>query len=401
MPARYTASRAAPAPRSRAAAASPFQRMTRGSASRGAVAPSPARLVVPSRGPSGGRISVPSRSGASTPGYSSNSSPGTPRPRVVVPSRPGEEAYPPEPYQPAPGEAEEAQAYAYAQGPQAYYSQGPEPYYSQGPEPYYQDEQPYQDDGGGYDPDEPCYPDPCEGDAADLGADLALYDDAGAHFADDGVTKEIKVSTLKIRHDDNYLTGVYKIPTTDGDLVLVARVPLYPIRRMLARELSARQTGAGGVGVGFSFASIVKSGEKLARSIATSKVAKQISKIVNTPAGQSVIDWATHLVPGLGVTVDAARAGYNLIKKARSGDPVAVRKVAYIAELAADGDPKAMKAAEAMRKMNAMLAQAGPRADAEISGWLWNVPYRSVLQEKFSADKSPRNILRFLISKGH
>lgn len=207
-------------------------------------------------------------------------------------------------------------------------------------------------------------------------------------------------SQLKIYHDENYIRGVYRIPTADGDLILCSQIPLAPIRRMLTREFMSRNRDSLGMGaVNVQMADIVKTGERIARDLAIKKAAKQINAVVNTPAGQSVVAGAMHEIPGLRISVDAARAGFNLICRARRGDEDAQDQLVCLAKLARSGDGPAQVAADALRKMNSVIAQNGQAGEAEISGWLWNVPYRSVMQHKLSVN--PGDAFRKIYNQGH
>jgi len=207
-------------------------------------------------------------------------------------------------------------------------------------------------------------------------------------------------SSLQIQHDDNFIRGTYRIPTADGDLLLVSQIPLAPIRRMVLREFNMRNGGSTGVGaVNLDMRMVVKTGERIAREIAMKKAARAINQVVNTPAGQSVIGWADHHVPGLGISVDAARKGFELLTAARRGDTAAQEKLCELYDIAEDGVKAAIVACAAFRKMNAVLAQNGAQGEAEISGWLWNVPYRSVMSTKLAI--SPWDVFRKIFNQGH
>lgn len=107
-----------------------------------------------------------------------------------------------------------------------------------------------------------------------------------------------------------------------------------------------------------------------AKRIAHSKAAKEIYEVVKSKQKEIATAAAmATLGPAGAAAVQTAYKAYDALKAAKAGDPVATEKVATVRKMADEGHPSAMRCLNMMRAMNRMMAIKEEKAPVMVSGW--------------------------------
>jgi len=105
-------------------------------------------------------------------------------------------------------------------------------------------------------------------------------------------------------------------------------------------------------------------------------------------AHKNEISMASAFIPGVGPGVAAAmQTGfkvYDAVQAAKKNNPEALAALKKIKSLAEDGDPKAIEAFKTAQNMLEMM-KAKEAGATQVSGWLYNRPYRTNAQTLMDA----------------
>jgi hypothetical protein len=168
--------------------------------------------------------------------------------------------------------------------------------------------------------------------------------------------------------------------------------------------------------LGWSLSSAIRSATSIASKIGLKRVLDSVNTALKIPGVKGLVS----MVPGLGISITALQQGSALLDSVTSGNVKSQAKLAKIAMLAKSGNPAAIKLRKALRalylnkKRQALLAARRgvvPRPDAvklrdnryrntmiqgyeigqddcnEMSGWLYNKPFRAMEDDAFAPRK--------------
>lgn len=161
-------------------------------------------------------------------------------------------------------------------------------------------------------------------------------------------------------------------------------LPLEPIRRRIVKLLSNR--------VGWSWSDLKRGVSKAVKRAAALQAVRRLEELAKAHA-----DELGSIYPPLGVSIKAIKTMSRLIDKAKKNDPHARDSIAYITEQADAGNPEAIRYRDAMSKI--YLAKKYS-AEAQVSGWVWNVPFRGMLEARELDKSNPSHIHRYLYKQG-
>jgi hypothetical protein len=223
--------------------------------------------------------------------------------------------------------------------------------------------------------------------------------------------------------NDSRIKGYTDFVDERGDLTGTKwfYVDLHGIKKAVIRQLNNR--------LGWSLSSAIRS----ATSIASKMGLKQVLDSVNTALKIPGVKGLVSMVPGLGISITALQQGSALLDSVTSGNVKSQAKLAKIAMLAKSGNPAAIKLRKALRalylnkKRQALLAarrgvavrpstimrrdnrsgnpaalmlrnnpygstmiqgyEIGQDDCNEMSGWLYNKPFRAMEDDAFAPRK--------------
>ena len=168
--------------------------------------------------------------------------------------------------------------------------------------------------------------------------------------------------------------------------------------------------------LGWSLSSAIKSATSIASKIGLKRVLNTVNAALKLPGASTLVS----MVPGLGLSIKALNQGAALLDSVSSGDVKSQAKLMNIAKLARSGNPAAIKLRKALRavymnkKRQALLAmrrgvvarpgavmlrdnrnrstmiqgyEIGEDDCNDVSGWLYNKPYRATADDAFSPRK--------------
>ncbi len=166
------------------------------------------------------------------------------------------------------------------------------------------------------------------------------------------------------REDDgtHYLRGSICI----GDKCYSKEIPLDPIIEQIREMVSQYHAEVlhGDDRIAGSLGDLYKSASSIAKRVASSKVAKTLYNEAK--------DEALGKIPGGQAAYKLAVKAHDAIVAARSGDPTAKAKLTRLAELASEGDPKAIQVLDMAKSINSKLKEK----DTSV-GWHLRNPFKS------------------------
>lgn len=134
----------------------------------------------------------------------------------------------------------------------------------------------------------------------------------------------------------------------------------FTVDEMAIREQLAARHVPEGAASGF-FKALGKWLSKTAKKIARWKVWKTIGKVVkavvNNPIVAGIVGVASTIFPPIGATYLAAKSAISVVDKVTSGDPKVLKNVGALAKAAAEKNPLAAQAVDALK-----AAQKSPLA---------------------------------------
>lgn len=193
----------------------------------------------------------------------------------------------------------------------------------------------------------------------------------------------------KFGQKDNTAICVCTVSDMDGRLLkrFSLSMPLGKIQRKVLSYL-ANKTGWG-------WSDVKKSAKRVVKKVTSKKFHQQVNAILNNPKVKSSLAIASTIYPPLGITYATVQQTSNLLMAARGGDPAAQATVVKLAEMAATGDPKAVKISKAMIAMNQMAKEG-----ADVSGWAYNLPFRTNIMAKAMDPSNPFHVMRGMYNEG-
>jgi hypothetical protein len=119
---------------------------------------------------------------------------------------------------------------------------------------------------------------------------------------------------------------------------------------------------------------------RTARHLAESKAVKSLfTDLKNAAKSRKLQEIAVSAAagPAAGLALNAAYKAHDALVAAKTGNPQAIAKLKALAKAASDGNQKAMQTLETAAIINDKLKSK--EASTQVSGWLYNRPYRSNL----------------------
>lgn len=164
-----------------------------------------------------------------------------------------------------------------------------------------------------------------------------------------------RVAARVVRHSDGVWEALVGWKINGRSHGIRFTVDELPIREALAE----RRMGEG-ASAGF-FKALGKWLSKTAKKVAKWKVWKTIGKVVkaviNNPIVAGIVGVASTIFPPIGATYLAAKSAISVVEKVASGDAKVLKNVGAIAKAAAQNNPLAAQAVDALK-----AAQASPLA---------------------------------------
>lgn len=124
--------------------------------------------------------------------------------------------------------------------------------------------------------------------------------------------------------------------------------------------------------VGWSWKQLKRSASKIVKRVGSKQFLRDIHKIATDPRIAKVAALSGTIYPPLGISYAAVRGGAALLDGVTKGDPEAQAKLVNIAEQAREGNIEAVKLARALSAM-----YKAKQSGTDISGWAYNLPFRS------------------------
>ncbi len=147
-------------------------------------------------------------------------------------------------------------------------------------------------------------------------------------------------------------------------------------------------------GLGDLYRSATSAARRIVESRAVSDLKRKVVKI------SPYVREAAELIPYAGSVVKAVKIAEKirvLVVAAKRGSSEAKSKITAIRRLADQGDPKAEAAIDAARFLNDRLSVS---PSPSVSGWGYNVPYRSNFSAMELDPKNPKHVARGIYNRG-
>lgn len=164
-------------------------------------------------------------------------------------------------------------------------------------------------------------------------------------------------------------------------------LPLGRIQKRVLKHL-ANNTGWG-------WGDIKRSAKSITAKVGVKRMGKLVNSIITDPKFKAGMGLAGTIYPPLGVTYGTIQISANLLTDARAGNLDAQAKIMNISDMAKAGDVKAAMYARTMMVLN----QAAKKG-ANVSGWAYNLPYRSNITAMSLDPKNPFHVARSMYHEG-